>query len=232
MSIEPSSTAAARWTGAIDDVNPHRQIRRRIGTALRDVIERLIATDAPDDDLERAAGTLELTARALEGYAHGRVYQGAEAATVAGDGSPSEAHLDYSPVVGLANPLAPPLELSIVDDHLIGTVEYGSAYEGPPGHVHGGMIAAGFDEVMGAAQALGGKPGMTGTLTIRYEAPTPLRVPLRFDAYVERVEGRKIFVACDLNHGDVRCARAEAVFISVDFSRLAAMEAERNRPRS
>ncbi len=232
MSNEPDFAAAARWTGAIDTVTPHRLLRRRIGSALRDIIERLIATDAPDDDLERAAGTLELTAKALEGYAHGRIYQGAEAATIGGDGSPSEGHLDYSPVVGTANPLAPPLELAIEGDHMIGTVEYGSAYEGPPGHVHGGMIAAGFDEVMGAAQALSGKPGMTGTLTIRYEAPTPLRVPLRFDAYVDRVEGRKIFVNCDLFHGDVRCARAEAVFISVDFARLAAMEAERNRPRS
>ncbi len=209
-----------------EELTPHRQLRRRIGSALREITERLIATDAPDEDLERAAGTLELTAQALRGYAHGRVYQHAEAST-SGGGAP-EGHLDYSPVLGLANPLAPPLKLVIEGNHVIGTVTYGSAYEGPPGHVHGGMVAAGFDEVMGAAQALTGHPGMTGTLTIRYEAPTPLRQELRFDAWVDKVEGRKIFVRCELYNGDVRCAQSDAVFISVDFARLAAMEAARN----
>ena len=38
----------------------------------------------------------------------------------------------------------------------------GPAYEGPPGCVHGGFIAAAFDEVLGSTQSLSGSPGMTG----------------------------------------------------------------------
>ena len=49
------------------------------------------------------------------------------------------------------------------------------AYEGPPTCVHGGVIAETFDEVLGAANMVAGNPGMTGTLTVRYRKPTPLR---------------------------------------------------------
>ena len=62
-----------------------------------------------------------------------------------------------------------------------GTVTFGSAYEGPPGHVHGGYVAAAFDELLGMTQSLGGMPGMTGTLTVRYRRPTPLRTELHPD---------------------------------------------------
>ena len=43
----------------------------------------------------------------------------------------------------------------------IATVTFGSAYEGPPNSLHGGFVAATFDEVLGFVQSLGGNPGMT-----------------------------------------------------------------------
>ncbi len=81
----------------------------------------------------------------------------------------------------------------MLGDKVEGRGTFGVAYEGPPGHVHGGFLAAAFDEVLGMAQSLTGNPGMTGTLTIRYRRPTPLLTELVFEAYVDRVEGRKIF---------------------------------------
>ena len=44
----------------------------------------------------------------------------------------------------------------------------GAAYEGPPGLVHGGVAALILDQILGEAAGAGGKPGMTGTLTLRY----------------------------------------------------------------
>ena len=55
----------------------------------------------------------------------------------------------------------------------IATVTFGSAYEGPPGCVHGGYVAAAFDEMLGFVQSLGGNPGMTARLT---EATLPAGV--------------------------------------------------------
>ncbi|HVM07412.1 MAG TPA: PaaI family thioesterase [Acidimicrobiales bacterium] len=210
------------------EVTPQRAQARRLATAMRDVIERLVATKAPADVLEDAAAQLEAIAGSLAGYDRGHSFEGF------GDGSFAEsansgnthAFFDHSPLIGLANPLAPPLQLQTVDGQVIGAARFGSAYEGPPGCVHGGFIAAAFDEVLGMAQSLGGRPGMTGTLTIRYRRPTPLHADLRFEATLDRVEGRKIFTTGRLLHGDDVTAEAEAIFITVDFAKMAQLARE------
>src|SRR4029078_8634656 len=126
------------------------------------------------------------------------------------------AFFDYSPLIGLSNPLAPPIELEVDGKTVHGGVRFGAAYEGPPGHVHGGFVAAAFDEVLGFVQSTSGQPGMTGTLTIRYRTPTPLHTDPRCEAAVQRGGGRKIFAEGLLYAGDVMTAEAEGLFISVD----------------
>ena len=79
------------------------------------------------------------------------------------------------------------------------------------------------------AQSLGGKPGMTGTLTVRYRSPTPLHVELALRGWVERVEGRKIFTRGTVHVDGRLCAEAEAVFISIDFVAMAALAEQRRR---
>jgi hypothetical protein len=43
------------------------------------------------------------------------------------------------------------------------------------------------------------------------------------------VEGRKIFTLGELRAGEVLCAEAEGLFISIDSARFAGMKAERDR---
>ena len=43
----------------------------------------------------------------------------------------------------------------------------GSAYEGPPGHVHGGISAMVLDHVLGEAASDGINPRFTGTISLR-----------------------------------------------------------------
>jgi len=138
------------------------------------------------------------------------------------------AFFDQSPLIGLANPLAPPITIGTTGDTTAaGFVTFGSAYEGPPGSVHGGFVAAAFDEVLGFVQSLSGKGGFTGTLTIRYRKPTPLHTELKFDAQLTGTEGRKIFTEGQLYAGDTLCAEAEGLFISVDDARWEALEQKR-----
>ena len=96
-----------------------------------------------------------------------------------------------------------------------GSVAFGSAYEGPPGCVHGGYVAGAFDELLGATQSLSGAPGMTGTLTVRYETPTPLHTELRLEGELDRIERRKIFVVGRMFAGDTLTATANGIFISM-----------------
>ena len=80
--------------------------------------------------------------------------------------------------------------------------------------MHGGFVAAAFDEVLGYTQSLSGAPGMTGTLTVRYRKPTPLHEELLFEASLVRVDGRKIFTQATVSAGGVLTAEAEGIFVS------------------
>ena len=98
----------------------------------------------------------------------------------------------------------------------------GAAYEGPPGCVHGGVIAGLFDELLGVANIVAGVGAMTGTLTVVYRTPTPLYTELRLAARTLGVDGRKVRTVGTLHVGDRLCAEAEGVFILVDLERFAA----------
>jgi acyl-coenzyme A thioesterase PaaI-like protein len=213
----------ARWLPDTAPPTGVRAARQRWAAALRRAITLLMESDAPEEDLMAAAAALEAFNQRLEGLPHRhRLFGYAETATA---GRP-DALFDSSPVTGAANPLAPPLVLRQEGTTVRGTAVFGSAYEGPPGHVHGGHIAAAFDELLGMAQSLSGQRGMTGTLTVRYRRPTPLGRPLDFAAQLDRVEGRKIFVSGTLHAAGVLCAEADGVFVAVDFARLARLAAE------
>ena len=214
------------------EITPQREAARRVGEAMRSLIDRAVATSAPVEALEGVAEVLEALCRTVEKYPQGRLYEGFSESGPAGD---PYAFFDNSPIIGVANPLAPPVRMSIIEDPatgqpvVVGEARYGGAYEGPPGCVHGGYVAAAFDEVLGMTQSVTGKPGMTGTLTIRYRKPTPLFADLRFEGRVDRVEGRKIFVVGQSFAGGELTCEADAVFITVDFAKIAQLYD--NRPR-
>jgi acyl-coenzyme A thioesterase PaaI-like protein len=201
------------------ELTPLRVQKRRVAQAVRRVVEALVGVDAEVELLEQVAADLESAADGLEQGPGAAPVGWAEAANAPNVGS----FMDRSPVLGQANPVAPPLNLAVEGDRIIGTVRFGAAYEGPPSCVHGGWIAAAFDEVLGAAQSLSGSGGMTAYLKVDYRSPTPLHADLRFEGELERTDGRKIYTVGRLLHGDTLCAEAQAMFISIDFARFAAM---------
>jgi acyl-coenzyme A thioesterase PaaI-like protein len=203
--------------------------KRRLADAMRVVIERLTTSDAPEQELRAAADALERFAERLASHPQTTRYVGFAESANAGDVG---AFFDQSPIIGLANPIAPPLVMRAEGQRVLAAARFGSAYEGPPGCVHGGWVAAAFDELLGFAQSLTGSPGMTGTLTVRYRKPTPLHSDLALEAWVDRVEGRKIFASGVMRAGELLTAEAEGIFISVDrskFEKLVEQRARRQR---
>jgi len=117
-------------------------------------------------------------------------------------------------VIGLRNPVAPPLVIHHEPDGLVWSeFVLGAAYEGPPEYVHGGVCALVLDHVLGATAHQPGRPAYTGTLTLRYRRRTPLGRPLRAQAHVERAEGVKTFAVGHLADEDGVTVEAEGVFI-------------------
>ena len=206
------------------ELSPRRAALKELADETRLLIDRLVATDAPDDVIAAAIAEVRSAANRFEGYNQGSLYGFSEMANAGGREAPM---FDHSPLIGIANPLAPPMDIREQDGVVIAHAVFGNAYEGPPGCVHGGYVAAAFDELLGATQALSGAPGMTGTLTIRYESPTPLNEELRYEGRLVDVERRKIFVEGICFAGDRITATAKGIFISMQPGQFIDLLAER-----
>lgn len=208
----------------------------RLSNELRRVIEKLVLVRAPADQLAGAADAARAFADQLDGLPARRWYEShegfAESANAGGPGTGgpnaggSVGLFDLSPIMGLSNPLASPLQLDIAEDSegkltAVGSAFFNAAYEGPPGCVHGGILASVFDEVLGFANGVTGNPAVTGTLTVKYRKPTPLYQPLRFEGRCVRVSGRKVFTEGACYHDGVLTAEAEAIFVKIDMSQIA-----------
>jgi acyl-coenzyme A thioesterase PaaI-like protein len=125
-----------------------------------------------------------------------------------------------NPVIGVRNPIAPPLVLHYDDSGKVWTdFHLGAAYEGPPGHVHGGVCAMVLDHVLGEA-ASGGltRPAFTGTISCRYLRATRLGA-LHTEATIDRVDGVKTFAVGHLADDEGVTVEAEGVFVVPKWAR-------------
>jgi acyl-coenzyme A thioesterase PaaI-like protein len=135
-------------------------------------------------------------------------------------------------VVGLRNPVAPPLVVEKSEDGCAwSSFHLGALYEGPPGMVHGGVAALVLDQLLGEAAAAGGSPGMTGTLQLRYVQNTPLG-DCSGEAWIDRTEGVKTIVKGELRRADGECTvQADGIFILPRWAREALAEHHQKPPR-
>jgi acyl-coenzyme A thioesterase PaaI-like protein len=202
--------------------------KRELADVLRQLLHSLGRSGATPDEIRAVAVRIR----------EGREQLGRTARAKGGaiDGKPflpgMEDFLDRSPITGLANPLAPPavLRRDMEARRVTGEVTFDAAFEGAPGIVHGGFVAALLDEALGMATIFSGSTGMTVELVTRYRRHTPVETPLRLEARLVSAEGRRIRTAGELLRGDDVIALASGLFIAVDsgkFSALAAARAER-----
>jgi hypothetical protein len=188
-----------------------RQASQNLADAMRRIIARLALVRPPVDQLNRAADAANAFADSLQDLPErSQSWEVSEAGLLPRD------FVSHSPVSGSSNPIAPPLQMRVVGDpngehHIEGDVVYGPAYEGPPGHCHGGWVAATFDELLGFVQLA---PGFTAYLKIDYRAPTPLNKPLRLNGWIESVDGRKRLIRGTCHDGETLLSEAEGLFIA------------------
>jgi acyl-coenzyme A thioesterase PaaI-like protein len=193
---------------------------RALADELRGLLHDLAARDNSVASLGEARASIRAARAALDGEPQSRW-----------DGAARSRYTDHTLYGGAHNAMAPPLQLSIEARHdgtpiAVGRVRCGSLYEGPPGGVHGGYVAGLFDDVLGRAQVLADGPtGVTGTLSVRYKQLTPIDTDLVFEAWIDRVSGRRVVVRGTCSAGTLVTAEAEALFVRVDLAAMAARAA-------
>ena len=204
--------------------------RERELRALADALRRLVAiavtNTASAEETGAAARELAALADRLEPSVPAAIPP-----RYAPEGTPVDPHdfFQYDVMLGLYNPLALPIEMEWHPPRALGFARFTTPYEGPPGCVHGAVLAGAFDQVFNVANLKSGSAGPTRELKLEYLRPTPLHRDLVFEAQVERVEGREITTAGRVRCGDSVTVEARGRFIMLSRERVQQM-ARAGRP--
>lgn len=195
-----------------DEVARLRAVYEPLTQSVRELIDATIRTEAGADTVAAAKAEIDsLTARL-------RVAQLEGSFGVRFGERGSEMPWGNA-VIGVRNPIAPPVELHRADDGSVSAdFHLGAAYEGPPGHVHGGVSAMVLDHVLGEGASVPGQPRLTGTITIRYRRMTPLG-DLRTEARIVRTEGIKTYAVGHIADAEGITVEADGVFITPRWAR-------------
>lgn len=103
------------------------------------------------------------------------------------------------------------------------TVYLTRLHEGPPGFLHGGIVATLMDEAMSKLNRPLNVMAMTRNLEVDYFRPCPVETPLALVAEHDRRDGRKLFHTATITHPDgTILARAKGFFLAIDPSVLSA----------
>jgi hypothetical protein len=164
-----------------------------------------------------------------------RAAEGALAAHVPADLAPRigvdarddlRVYLDHARDIGAFNPCFPEYEIVVDGNRASGRITFPLAFEGPPGIVHGGVLATFFDCAIQHHNCDVGVAGKTASLLLEYRRPTPLGVPLDFD--IERVtDGRRITSTARLRAAAETLCIATMEAVAGDRSRLPAVSPRR-----
>ena len=206
MSTDATANYRASVAGAAEPP-PSAAAAFRLAEALRRLGALAVGTAAPDAVLDEAAAAVDAASDRLAPYAEPSRYEQAQRL-----GGASGVFLNH-PITGPVNPLAPRVVMRPDGERLLGRALYGTPYEGPPGAVHGGQIAAGFDAVLAMAGGINGRMGMTRSLSTRFLKPTPLHTELVYEAAIVAREERKTVVHGVLRAGDVVTAEGTGEFV-------------------
>ena len=185
-----------------------------LGDAVRRLVDAVVRTQVDPATVLAAAEAVDAVTASLTGELRSGPY------------SPDVGNVFANPlsvVGGSVNPLAPPVTLEVSPERATGTLRLGSAYEGPPGLVHGGVLSLVMDHLLGQAALAAGHGGMTLSLELRYKAPTPLWTDLVAEGHVESVDGRKIRMAGSISAGGVTTVEASGLFLALDRETAAAL---------
>jgi len=193
-----------------EEIAQQRERYEPLTTSVRELIDATLRTEVDDDAVASARADVDAATAKLRFLQR----DGALGIGLTPDG---ETVAWGNVAIGTRNPLAPPL---VVEYDSPGRayldVELGAAYEGPPGHLHGGYGALVLDHLLGAVASYNNPDtaAATGTISFRYHRLTRLG-QLHAEAEIQSTDGRKIIVVGHIADAEGVTVTAEGLFITL-----------------
>ena len=172
-----------------------------LASVLRRVAGLALALDGHDTAVEHVIRELRTTERLLLE----RIPPDTSPRLGAGATGRQRPYLDHARNIGRYDPCFPEYEIVVDGTHAAGSVTFPLVFEGPPGLVHGGVLATFFDCVIQHHNCDVGVAGKTTTLLVEYRRPTPLNETLSFLVTRVASEHRIISNASILSAGKTLC---------------------------
>ena len=182
-----------RWTFGVEPLPETLEL----ASLLRRVSGLVLSLESAHPELERLAAALRSAEAELTKLAP------ADPSPRIGRDAPANrrVYLDHSRDIGAYNPCFPEYDILVDGRRAHGTVTFPIVFEGPPGIVHGGVLATFFDCVVQHHNCDVGVAGKTASLLLEYRRPTPLDVALAFEidrtTYDRRITSRVRLFADD-----------------------------------
>ncbi len=184
---------------------------------LRRLIEHTLLTAVEDEVVTHAADQVAILADNLGEKLGPTFYETVNNGDWEHDGG---IYADRNFMLGVCNPLAPPMVVENDGEDVVGEVTLSYAYEGPPGAAHGGVVAALIDQIFGSLMVRSDIPSMTGKLSVRYHKPTPLNKQLHLKAWRKEDQGKSILCEGEMRCGELLIASAECMMVKVNNASL------------
>jgi acyl-coenzyme A thioesterase PaaI-like protein len=130
---------------------------------------------------------------------------------------------------GPDNPAGVGMRMERDGDRVHGAVELDARHQGAPGYAHGGAVTTILDDALGMLLFILRRPAVTARIEVDFRRPAFIGRPFEVEAWVDRVDGRKLWMAAALRDEGETIAEARSLFVEVDPQHFArGVEASRD----
>jgi acyl-coenzyme A thioesterase PaaI-like protein len=122
---------------------------------------------------------------------------------------------------GDENPAGIGMRMERDGERVRGSVTLDRRHEGAPGYAHGGAVSTILDDALGMLLFVLRRPAVTARLEVDFRRPAYLGRPFDVDAWVDEVDGRKLWMRAELREQGEVIATARSLFLEVDPAHFA-----------
>ena len=137
---------------------------------------------------------------------------------------------DSSFVSGSKNPQSMRMKPIIKNNIVYAKYIFEDRFAGGPGLVHGGILSAALDDLMGYSTVIHNRMCVTANLEVNYLIPVPVEEEYELFAWVKGIEGKKITTESIIKKGDSVRVESKGLFIDLGENAFKHFAPEKNYP--